>query len=216
MHSLPVPGILEGAAMKTQTPFGSGRRWRLLTVPVIVGALFVTMAVADIEDGDRRTQVFEGSGSRDISSEVFVYLLEGTYRHRLMSSPGCAVSAGLAAGGIEPEAFWRDLMPADLSVGEPGGSLGGPDPVGSFEVTRQGWAQLQVGTSADCSWTYSITGIFLPSGREPGDPDRVALLEAWRNVLIALVAIVGVVLLARRRRSGSVRADDLPKVRPLS
>ncbi|NIR43639.1 MAG: hypothetical protein GWM93_06835 [Gemmatimonadetes bacterium] len=178
-------------------------------------ALLVTVAAAEADEGGRRTQVFEGSGSRDNTSDVVFYLLEGTYRHRLQSSPGCAVAASVFAGEIQPEAFWRDLMQADLSVGEPGGSRDGPNPAGSFEVGRQGWAQLQVGTSEDCSWSYWITGVFLDEGSEPGNPGGFVLFEGWETVLAVLLLFAAIVFLMKVRRPPQPSEPDLPKVRPL-
>ena len=190
------------------------RRWKL-TVIACLGFLFLTVAAAEGEEGERRTRVFEGSGSRDNTSDVVFFLLEGTYRHRLQSSPDCAVAASVFAGGIEPEAFWRDLMQADVSVGEPGGSRAGPDPAGSFEVTRRGWAQLQVGTSEDCSWAYWITGVFLDEGSEPRNPDRFGLFDDWQTVAMVLLLIAAVWILTKVRRPPRPSESDLPKVRPL-
>lgn len=179
----------------------SARPWAALLGGVVV-LLLAIPAMAQ----DRDTQVFEGIGSAGSDSPLEVYLLEGTYEHRIAADAACVLTAGVFPGERSPQVPLGDVLQADLALG--GGGRAGPD--GTFRVTADGWAGVQVGTGPDCRWTYSITGSFLPAGREPAAPG--ALRQPW-ILWIALGAAVAIVVAAGRRRRGVPAAPGDEDVR---
>jgi hypothetical protein len=153
------------------------------------------------------TRMFEGRGSAGTNSSAEVYLLEGSYEHGIDVDAGCVLTAGLFPAHREPAVLVGDVLPADLAVGAGGRAAS----VGTFEITQPGWATVQIGTGPDCEWRYTVSGEFLPAGREPGPPGALAQpWVLWLGVGAALVILLG---LRRQRRQPPAAADpEAPKV----
>jgi len=161
---------------------------------VALAALVLAVGAAAVQDPSVQTRTFTGTGSLGIDSPIEIYLIGGTYHHRLVGSTDCHTNAGLYPAREPDGVLLADVIRTDLSVGRPEA-----DPARSLIISRPGWANLQVGTGRDCEWTYSITGSFLPEGDEPASPsDR----SPWW--LLLPVAAVMVSLLAIALRRGSV------------
>ncbi len=163
-------------------------------------------AIAAVQTTSPETRSFDGTGSLDTSSPVEVYLLEGTYWHRLDGDDGCRISASLFPSRDPQGVILWDVLQADLTVGRTPAV-----PSGSFSISQEGWARLQLGTGPDCGWTYSISGSFLTVGEEPDPPSERSLL--WLQLLAVAGAAFFVVVVALRRRTAEPVEDDESPIR---
>jgi hypothetical protein len=178
---------------------------RLLNASVLIGALIFAAAAAPTPEVETRT--FTGIGSVGYSSTLELYLLEGTYRHRLTGSTACYTAASVFPARLPNGVPLSDVLSADLSVGTTKNSSSRINPTGSMTISQAGWANLQVGTGTDCEWGYAITGQFLPEGEEPVPASE---RSQWWLPVSGLLVVVGLLALAWRRRSAEPPADDEP------
>jgi len=172
---------------------------------VALAALVLAVGAAAVQDPSVQTRTFTGTGSLGIDSPIEIYLIGGTYHHRLVGSTDCHTNAGLYPAREPDGVLLADVIRTDLSVGRPEA-----DPARSLIISRPGWANLQVGTGRDCEWTYSIRGAFLAEGDEPAtESDRDF---SW--LLLAGTAIVAsLAVLALRRRSPTSPAKKESPIR---
>jgi len=153
---------------------------------------------------------FSGTGSLDVASPVEVYLLAGTYHHRLVGTLDCYTTASLFPTRGDRGVVLSDVLQADLSVGRRSGGEGEPDPAGRLVISQPGWARLEVGTGPECPWTYSITGRFLAQGDEPVTQAEQSL---WWAQIAAVAVLASLAVLALRRKSPKSREDEETTIR---
>jgi hypothetical protein len=174
--------------------------------------LLLSFLVPAAADSGSETREFSRKGSLDAGGGVELFLVEGTYRHELVSprpDRSCEVTAGLFPANREPTVPLRDVLQADLAT-----TSGAPGDAGSFEVSGAGWAILQVGTGPDCEWEYRITGAFHPVGEEPGPPRPSDDLGGlWSIVLLGVVIVAVAGLVARRGPQRRAEEESDVKVR---
>lgn len=175
-----------------------------------IGALLVIAASA-APTPEVETRIFEGAGSVGTDSTLELYLLEGTYHHRLASPSECFISASLFPSRGSQGVPLSDVLDADLSVGTRSGS-GETSPTGAIVISQAGWTNLQVGTGTDCEWTYSITGRFLPEGEEPVPPSE---RNQWWLIVAGVIAVAALVVLVLRRRPPAPPTDGEDAIRVL-
>ena len=184
---------------------------RLLKTVVAVAALLTIAAAAPTPEVD--TRGFEGAGSVGADTTLELYLLEGTYHHRLVGIGDCHTTASVFPSRGEQGVPLADVIHADLSVGRRAGGITLLKPSGSFEITRGGWANIQVGTGTECTWDYSITGLFLPEGEEPVPPTE---RSQWWLIIAGIAAIAGLGLLVWRKRPPPRADEEEPAIRVMS
>ena len=135
-----------------------------------------------------------------------MFLLEGTYGHRLTAE--CDAAASLFPGLREPMVPLRDVLAADLTTSERSIDTG------RFSISEAGWVNLQVGTAPECEWEYAVTGTFLPLGSEPPparSPDDLGGI--WGIGILVLVASgITVAVVRSRSRPAESFDDDAVKV----
>ena len=164
------------------------------SIVTLVFAIAVTPSAAAAAEAALETRSFMRTGSLGVDTDVEFYLLEGTYRHELVSA--CVVAASIFPSDREPPVPLRDVLQADLAT------RGNTASRGTVEITTAGWAHLQVGTGPECEWTYTITGEFLPVGEEPPPPRAPDDLGGALGAALVLILLLGVVVaLARTRRA---------------
>jgi hypothetical protein len=179
-------------------------------IAALVGLLLAGLGLTSVSaanDTEPGTRVFEGRGSVGIDSEFEIYLVEGTYQHEI--GGGCVAAASLFPADREPAVRLGDVLQADL------GTESGRPNEGVVEISVAGWANLQIGTGPDCSWSYAITGAFYPEGDEPAPPRAPdELVSTWGPIAAALVVLgAALVLAARSSRRSSGESDDEPEVK---
>jgi hypothetical protein len=174
-----------------------------------VGAL-VALAAGATQSPSVEVRAFDGSGSLGTDSPIEIYLLTGTYHHRLVGSTECYTTASVFPSRDPHGVLLGDVLQADLSVGKRASSDTVINPAGTMIVSQPGWARLQVGTGLDCAWKYSITGPFLPEGDEPEPPSNRDM-RWWQIAGIAVV--VSLTVLALRRRSPKSSGDEEGPIR---
>ncbi len=186
----------------------SDRAYTRAMVAVLVVSALATIAASTAQTPMIETRPFTGVGSLGTDSPVEVYLLAGTYHHRLVGTTGCYTAASLFPSRDPLGVPLADVLQADLSVGQRSRGESETDPAGTVVISKAGWARLQVGTGPDCQWRYSITGRFLPRGDEPGPQSPASLW--WLQVAgLAIVASL-VILVLRRRSPGPVEKEEGP------
>jgi len=173
---------------------------------VAIGAL-LAIAAGAAQTTSVATRTYDGTGSLDASKPIHVYLLDGTYRHRLMGSIECYTTASVFPNRDRPGLLLGEVLDADISVGRRSSGEGAVDPAGDFDISQPGWAWIQVGTGPECAWTYSITGRFLAEGDEPALPSERSL---WWLQIVAVATIASLILLAVRRRSAPAEDEESP------
>lgn len=177
----------------------------VLQVVAALGAL-VAISASAAPTPQVETRTFAGAGSIGTDSTLELYLLEGTYHHRLVGSSGCYTAVSLFPARPPLGVPLSDVLPADVSVAGRAGT-GEANPTGTVVISQAGWANLQVGTGTDCEWTYSITGQFLPEGEEPVPPSE---RNQWWLPVAGVLAVVGLLALAWRHRPSAPPTDDDP------
>lgn len=179
----------------------------MIAVALLAMAVSLLGPLSSDDSVIREERSYAGTGSRGVDTDIEVYLIEGTYGHRL--SAECDAAASLFPGRREPKVPLRDVLRADLETSGPSIDTG------PFTISEPGWANLQVGTGPECAWEYSITGMFLPAGSEPPpprSPDEVG--GPWVLGVLVIVGLITVVGVVRSRRSPVVPArDEESKVR---
>jgi hypothetical protein len=174
-----------------------------------VGALLAIAASAALSPSVE-VRSFDGSGSLDTSSPVEVYLLAGTYHHRLVGSTECYTTASLFPSRDPDGVLLADVLQADLSVGRKATGAVDVNPTGTVIISQPGWARLQVGTGLDCAWRYSITGSFLPEGDEPESPSQ---RNMWWLPVAGIAVVVSLTVLALRRGPPKSRENEEGPIR---
>jgi hypothetical protein len=185
------------------------RPFRTSPLVVAVGAL-VAIAAASILSPSIEVRSFDGVGSLDTSSPVEVYLLAGTYHHRLVGSTECYTTASLFPSRDPDGVLLADVLQGDLSVGRKTTGAAEVSPTGTVIISQPGWARLQVGTGLDCTWKYSITGSFLPEGDEPESPSQRSM---WWLPIAGVAVVVSLTVLALRRGSPKSRENEEGPIR---
>ncbi len=176
----------------------SDRAYTVAIVAVVVVSALATIAASTAQTSSIETRPFTGVGSLGTDSPVEVYLLAGTYHHRLVGTTDCYTAASLFPSRDLLGVPLADVLQADLSVGQRSKGESETNPAGTVVISEAGWARLQVGTGPDCEWRYSITGRFLPRGDEPGPQSPASL---WWLQVAGLAIVASLVILVLRRRS---------------
>ena len=185
------------------------RPFRTSRFTLAVGAL-LAISAAGAQAGPLDTRTFDGVGSLDTSSPVEVYLLAGTYHHRLVGSTECYTTASLFPSRDPDGVLLADVLQGDLSVGRKTTGAAEVSPTGTVIISQPGWARLQVGTGLDCAWRYSITGSFLPEGDEPESPSQRSM---WWLPVAGIAVVVSLTVLALRRGPPKSRENEEGPIR---